>query len=105
MAEELPMKHGIELRRKREILHQLKKLKANPAWVHLCQHIESVNKQRQDSLLAPALTPEMQMKQNYDKGIILGSQLFTQGIDLSIGDLENDIALLEKKVEDEHETD
>lgn len=102
---ELPMKHGIELRLKRETLHQLKKLKENPAWTYLCQHIDKVNTQRKESLLQPAYTQELQQKQNYDKGIIMGTQMFTAGIDISISDLDNDIALLEKKVEDEHETD
>lgn len=103
MVHELPMKHGVELKRKREVLHQLKKLKENPAWVHLCSHIDGVNKQRQEALLAPALTVEAQQKQNYEKGIILGTQLFTAGIDLSITDLEIDVALLEKKVNEDED--
>lgn len=105
MAEELPVRHDIELRMKREVLHQLRTLKKSPAWVHLTKHIEKGNKDRQEFLLRPAYTTEAQQEQNYQKGIIMGTQLFTGGIDLLINDYSNDIALLEKKVEDEHETD
>lgn len=105
MAEELPMRHEIELRVKREVVHQLNKLKESPAWIHLCQHIERTNKERQEFLLRPAYTTEAQQQQNYEKGVILGTHLFTGGIDILINDYSNDIAILEKKVTDEHDTD
>jgi hypothetical protein len=105
MTEELPDSHRIEYKKKKELLHQLTVLKKSPAWTHLCDHIKKMNRKRKEEVLAPAYTPELVNKQNYEKGIIMGSEMFAAGVDLEIVSLTEDVATLEKKLGDTDEFD
>lgn len=100
MAEELPDSHSIELKKKKELCHQLLVLKQSPGWRHLCEHIKKMNGKRKEEVLAPAYTPELVSKQNYEKGIIMGSEMFAAGVDLEINSLTVDIEVLERKLGD-----
>lgn len=105
MVHELQPSHRIELKMSRELLHQLKSLKESPGWKHLVQHISRSNAKRRDELANPAYSMEALQKQNFEKGILLGSEMFTAGIDLEIDRLTNGIAALEKKLGDDDELD
>jgi hypothetical protein len=105
MPEELPDSHRIEYKKKVELLHQLKQLKKSPGWIHLCAHIASTNRERRASVEAPAYTMEVMQKQNYDKGVIMGSEMFAAGVDLEINRLETDIDALRRKVGDNDDLD
>lgn len=98
MAEEIPDTHRIELKKKKELFHQLKVLAENAGWKHLCTHIAEKNQERRTSLLSPAYTMEQMQKQNYDKGVILGSEMFAQGAKFEMDRLSQDIQVLEKKL-------
>lgn len=89
----------------RELLHQLRQLKKQPGWVHLCKHISAKNKERTASVSQPAYSMETMQKQNFEKGIILGSEMFAAGVDLEIERLTNEIAALEKTLGESNDFD
>lgn len=108
MVHELPKSHKIELKMARELVYQLKQLKDQPGWKHLCSHIREKNKERRASVEQPAYSMEVMQKQNFDKGVILGSEMFAAGVDFEINRLTQDIAALESKIgdnDDEHDTE
>lgn len=108
MVHELPKSHKIELKMARELVFQLRQLKEQPGWRHLCTHIADKNKERRASVEAPAYSMELMQKQNFDKGVIIGSEMFAAGVDFEINRLTNEIAALESKIgadDDEHDTE